>query len=514
MSATGTLPPAETPPRRSWTLRARLVLALVAVTAVVSLTVGGISVLVLDRFLVGRLDDQLTAAVERSTVGRDGPPGRPGGRGPQGEGFGFLLQPGQAEGTLGAEVQGGVVTLAAVLDETGTPRPLDPGTTAGLVQVAPEEPPTTVDLPVGRYRVLAVTTADGSTLVTGLPLDEVQDTSWSLLLITVTTTAVGCLVVVLAGGAVVRRALRPLRELTGTATRVRGLDLATGAGALAERVPDRIASTPDEVGEVASALNLMLDHVEQALSERHRSETQVRRFVADASHELRTPLASIRGYAELVRRRPDPLPADVAMALGRVESEAGRMGGLVDDLLLLARLDAGRPLEAVPVDLVPVLVAALADAHAAGPEHHWVLELAGDDPVVVTGEEARLHQVVVNLLANARVHTPPGSQVGLRLAVEGAEAVVTVADDGPGVPEDVRERVFERFSRADGSRSRAGGSTGLGLSIVAAVVEAHGGTVACPPVAFGATFVVRLSLAPEADSEPRSEPGSGQAAGG
>ncbi len=485
-------------PRRSWTLRSRLVLAMVAVTAVVSLTVGGISVLVLDRFLVGRLDDQLVAAVERSSVGRDGPPGRGGGRGPGGDGFGFLLQPGQAEGTLGAEVRDGEVTLAAVLDETGGPQQLDQESAAGLGEVSAEAGPSTVDLPVGRYRVLAVTTDDGATLVTGLPLKEVSDTSWSLLLITVSATAAGCLVVVVvAGGAVVRRALGPLRELTGTATRVRGLDLTTGAGALGERVPARIADTPDEVGEVASALNLMLDHVEDALSERHRSETRVRRFVADASHELRTPLASIRGYAELVRRRPEPLPADVATALGRVESEARRMGGLVEDLLLLARLDAGRPVETETVDLVPVLLAALADAHAAGPGHRWVLDLAGDEPVLVTGDEARLHQVVVNLLANARVHTPPGSRVELGLAAASGEAVVTVADDGPGVPDELREHLFERFTRGDGSRSRTAGSTGLGLSIVAAITEAHGGTVACPPVPYGATFVVRLPLAAE-----------------
>lgn len=489
---------------RPWTLRRRLLLALVAVTAVVSLTVGAVSVLVLHSFLVGRLDEQLTAAVQRSSVGRDAPreQGRPPGAArpgrPDAE-LGFLLAPGQAEGTLGAEVEEGAVERAAVLDRTGAPQLLEPDAYAGLERLRAGADPVSVDLPgLGRYRLVAVATPDGSVLVTGLPLEEVLDTSTSLLLITATATAAGCVVVLLAGGLVVRRAMRPLAQVTSTATRVRTLDLSRGEGAVPERVPDDIARLPDEVGEVASALNLMLDHVEGALSDRHRSETQVRQFVADASHELRTPLASIRGYAELVRRRPDPLPDDVARALARVESEAGRMGGLVDDLLLLARLDAGREVDRHPVDLVPVVVSALADAHAAGPGHHWTLDLATDEPVVVAGEEDRLHQVVANLLGNARVHTPPGTRVTLRLAVEGGpagpDAVVTVADDGPGVPEGLRATVFERFSRADSSRSRASGSTGLGLSIVAALVHAHGGTVTCPPTGRGARFEVRLPL--------------------
>ncbi len=483
-----------------WGLRRRLLLALVLVTAVVTLTVGATSVVVLHQFLVGRLDDQLTSALQRSSDGRAGPPhvprgGRPG-RGGTDQEVGFLLVPGQSAGTLGAELVGGQVVRAAVLDGRGDVEPVGPAAYPALAGVAVGDRPQTVQVAgLGAYRVLAVGTPDGSVLVTGLPLAEVTGTSASLAGILLTATLTGCLMVLLAGGLVVRRAMRPLAEVTTTATRVRSLDLSRGDVAVTDRVPERIARTPDEVGEVASALNLMLDHVEQALVERHRSETRVRQLVADASHELRTPLASIRGYAELMRRRPEPLAPDLAHALGRVESEAARMGGLVDDLLLLARLDAGRPLAAEPVDLVPVVVAALADAHAAGPGHRWHLDLPSDAPVVVAGEPARLQQVVANLLANARVHTPPGTTVTLSLRSGPAGAVVTVGDDGPGVPAALRESVFERFTRADSSRSRAAGSTGLGLSIVAALVQAHGGEVACPPVDVGAVFEVRLPVA-------------------
>ena len=195
--------------------------------------------------------------------------------------------------------------------------------------------------------------------------------------------------------------------MAATATRVAELPLDRGEVALAERVPDADTDPRTEVGQVGAALNRMLDHVGNALEARHASETQVRQFVADASHELRTPLAAIRGYAELSRRSREPVPDEVAHVLRRVESEAQRMTALVEDLLLLARLDAGRPLAHDPVDLTMLVVDAVSDAHAAGPGHDWQLDLP-DEPVVVTGDGARLHQVLANLLANARTHTPAG----------------------------------------------------------------------------------------------------------
>jgi two-component system OmpR family sensor kinase len=219
---------------------------------------------------------------------------------------------------------------------------------------------------------------------------------------------------------------------------------------------------------------------------------RVRQFVADASHELRTPLAAIRGYAELTRRGRDTVPPDIAHALGRVESESARMTTLVDDLLLLARLDSGRPLDRDPVELSRLVVDAVTDAHAAGRDHQWRLELP-DEAVTVPGDTARLHQVLANLLANARTHTPHDTIVVTRLStVDKDWAVITVTDNGPGIPERLQPDIFERFARGDSSRSRAAGSTGLGLAIVSAVVEAHGGTVGVTSRPGQTSFEVRL----------------------
>ncbi|HZA71425.1 MAG TPA: HAMP domain-containing sensor histidine kinase, partial [Propionibacteriaceae bacterium] len=239
--------------------------------------------------------------------------------------------------------------------------------------------------------------------------------------------------------------------------------------------------------------------VEEALAARQASEVKVRQFVADASHELRNPLAAIRGYAELTRRSREELPDDAAYAMSRVESEADRMSHLVEDLLLLARLDSGPYLELQPVDLAEVVVNAVSDARAAGPDHVWRLSVP-DEPVMALADRHRLHQVVANLLANARTHTPPGTTVETGVSIGPGEAVLTVTDNGPGIPPDIQSRVFERFTRADVSRVRtpgaaAGGSTGLGLAIVAAVVEAHHGRVAVSSVPGQTRFTVTVPLA-------------------
>jgi two-component system, OmpR family, sensor kinase len=273
------------------------------------------------------------------------------------------------------------------------------------------------------------------------------------------------------------------------------LPLDRGEVALAVRVPQRDADPSTEVGKVGAAINRMIEHVASALTARQVSENKVRQFVADASHELRTPLASIRGYAELTRRGGYRLPDDVVHSLGRVESEAVRMTSLVEDLLLLARLDDGRALQQAPVDLGPLLVNAVSDAHAAGADHDWRLDVP-ETPIVVTGDATRLHQAFANLLANARIHTPAGTRVTVSLTSGDGVACVTVADDGPGVPESIRSVLFERFARGDSSRSRAAGSTGLGLAIVRAVVTSHRGTVSVASVPGDTVFRVELPLAP------------------
>jgi two-component system OmpR family sensor kinase len=250
----------------------------------------------------------------------------------------------------------------------------------------------------------------------------------------------------------------------------------------------------------------MLDHVHGALHARQRSETRVRQFVADASHELRTPLASIRGYAELTRRGREQVGPDTRHALRRIESEAGRMTLLVEDLLLLARLDAGRPLQFQETDLVPLVIDTVSDARAAGRDHVWRLELP-DEPAPVSADAARLQQVLVNLLANARTHTPPGTTVTARVRAGGPWLCVDVEDDGPGIPPDLLPHVFERFARGDSARSRATGSTGLGLAIVQAVASAHGGAVTVDSVPGRTVFTVHLpALVPVA--HPRPAPGT------
>ncbi|MFI6260580.1 sensor histidine kinase [Micromonospora zamorensis] len=471
-------------------LRTRLVFALLALLAVVSVAIGGLTTVALRHFLIERLDAQLAPA----TVMRGDRPGRP-----AFPGTGPAIPPGLPSGTVVAEVTGGRVTSARTLtnnpssddpfpDEQSVP--VDEVTTLADVPVGTE--PRTVDLGArGDYRAVGRQYWDGRVRVVAIPLSGVQEIVWRMVTAQAAVAAIGLVIAGAAGALIVRATLRPLNRVAATATRVTELPLDRGEVALAVRVPAADTDPRTEVGQVGAALNRMLGHVADALSARQASETRVRQFVADASHELRTPLAAIRGYAEVARRGRDEVPPDVAHALRRVESESTRMTSLVDDLLLLARLDTGRPLAVDPVDLTALVVDAVSDAHVAGPEHHWQLDLP-EVAIRVPGDAARLHQVVANLLANARVHTPPGSTVTTTLAVDAGSAVLTVADDGPGIPAELQPEMFERFARGDSSRSRAHGSTGLGLAIVAAVVEAHHGTVDVDSRPGRTVFTVRL----------------------
>ncbi|MFE7870790.1 ATP-binding protein, partial [Micromonospora humida] len=326
-------------------------------------------------------------------------------------------------------------------------------------------------------------------------LRPVQETVWWMVVAQAGVATAGLLIAGSLGALIVRATLRPLHRVAATAGRVAELPLDRGEVALSVRVPAADTDPRTEVGQVGAALNRMLGHVAAALAARQASETRVRQFVADASHELRTPLAAIRGYAEVARRGRDRVPPDVAHALRRVESASTRMTSLVDDLLLLARLDSGRPLATGPVDLTALVVDAVSDAHVAGDGHRWQLDLP-DEAVEVPGDAVRLHQVVANLLANARVHTPPGTTVTTRIAPVPDAVELSVTDDGPGVPPELRDEVFERFARGDSSRSRQHGSTGLGLAIVAAVVEAHHGTVELESRPGRTVFTVRLPATP------------------
>ena len=309
-------------------------------------------------------------------------------------------------------------------------------------------------------------------------------------------TAGGLLLLAAAIALVIRAGLKPLRAVADTATRVAALPLSQGAVSITERVPDDETDEHTEIGRVGHALNTLLDHVGESLDQRQRNEERMRRFVADASHELRTPLASIRGYSEL-SLRDSTLSETTESSLERIQAQSIRMTGLVEDLLLLARLDEGQELVYGTVDLSRLAIEAIADATPAGPDHGWELDL-DEEPVVITGDAARLHQVVGNLLANARTHTPAGTNVTLSVVREGTDAVLRVHDDGPGIDPAVADELFERFSRADRSRARKTGGTGLGLSIAQAIVTAHGGSLEVASAPGSTTFVVRLPLSPPA----------------
>lgn len=343
----------------------------------------------------------------------------------------------------------------------------------------------TVDLvALGDYRVRSVAT-DGATIIVGLPLRDVDDAVGSLIGYEIALVIVGGLLAAGAALIVVRRQLRPLTEVAETAHVVSELPLSEGEINLSERVPAHLTDPSTEVGQVGAALNRLLEHVETSLESRHRSELQVRQFVADASHELRTPLATIVGYTELARRRPDE--ATRSTALLKVEEESARMTALVEDLLLLARLDAAQPLAREDVDLTRVLLEAVSDARVVAPDHQWRLELP-EASIEVVGDEQRLHQVVTNLLTNARKHTPAGTMVTVVGTLDGFE----VRDDGPGFPPALVDVAFERFARGDSARERTGGA-GLGLALVEAIVAASGGTVSLTSVPGDTRITVRLT---------------------
>ncbi|WP_229847551.1 sensor histidine kinase, partial [Kitasatospora griseola] len=318
------------------------------------------------------------------------------------------------------------------------------------------------------------------------PLDE---TVQRLLLIELVVFAVALAVAAVAGTLGVRLALRPLERVVATAERVSALPLASGAVDLGERVPDDDQGT--EVGRVGAALNRMLGHIGDALTRRQDVEERLRAFAADASHELRNPVAAVRGHAELALRHPGPVPEPVRHSLERITAESRRMGTVVEDLLLLARLDAGRPLAVEDVDLTRIALDCAADARAAAPRHRWLLELPAE-PVTVPGDPHRLTQVVANLLANARTHTPDGTEVTLRLSATPDEVLLTVTDNGPGIPPELLPHIFDRFVRGDPTRSRRTGSTGLGLAIVRAVTQAHAGTATAHSAPGSTTFRITL----------------------
>lgn len=478
---------------RVWSLRLRLIVGQVAVLAVVCIGITAATELALRHHLLAQLDSQLSGTSYRSSLLYPEPPRHHEPRVVKtGPGPRFLDAPGQPAGMVAAVISDGSTVDAGYLTSSGTRAALTPTAQHQLEQIAGSRSPVTLNLDgLGRYRVVAAPSRNrADVIVTGLSMSNIDATEVRMLVIFGVVTLIAMAAATAAGVVIIRRALAPLRRVSQTATEVVDLPLDRGEVELPVRVPEADANPYTEVGQLGSALNRMLDHISAALSTRQASETRVRQFVADASHELRTPLAAIRGYTELAQRMGDDREA-VAHAMSRVASETERITRLVEDLLLLARLDSGRPLEREPVDLSRLAVDAVSDAHIAGPEHQWELDLP-PEPVVVTGDEARLRQVMANLLANARVHTAPGTVVTTRLSVEPSHTLLQVVDNGPGIPAGQQSEVFERFARGDSSRSRKGGSTGLGLAIVSAVVKAHNGTITVNSRPGRTEFAVRL----------------------
>jgi two-component system, OmpR family, sensor kinase len=500
------MPPAEPTspgPFAHGTLGRRLVIRVTALVALAALLITAATALATWQLLMRQVDGQLDGVITRLRDPGGGPAG------PQNR----LLGPGQPFGALAAVYatdgtpgwNGRLIEQGSTNGRLGRIVPLDNEVVDELQGVAVDGGRSTVTLSgLGRYRVVGFSVVSNgqpiASVVIGVSLAEVDHTMIELLGLAAVLSLLTIVGTIFASRALVERSLRPLNRVAATAQQVSKLELDRGEVALAIRVPPEDTDPASEVGRVGLALNHMLNNVAGALAARQASESKVRQFVADASHELRNPLAAIRGYAELTRRSGEDLPPDAAYAIARVEAEADRMSRLVEDMLLLARLDTGPAIEVAPTDLTEIALNAVSDARAAGPDHEWVLALP-DDPVEALGDRHRLHQVVANLLANARTHTPPGTRVETGLAVAEGEVVLTVTDNGPGIPSDVRDSVFERFTRADTSRVRAAGgekgtSTGLGLAIVAAVVEAHHGRVAVESRPGRTSFSVFLPLAP------------------
>ncbi|MFE0250220.1 ATP-binding protein [Streptomyces sp. NPDC059010] len=473
------------PGPRSRSMRTRLLL-FVSVTLILVCAAMAFTMAFVQRsYLMGDLDGRVTDAVARSVGGAALHPGSE-------DDLGFLADNGHPAGLLAARLdEDGGIVAAEVVRHDAAPKSLTAEQTAVLSDIAMDGAKHTRTLPgLGTYRVTAVESG-GVRVLTGLPMDDVQRMIGALVAAEAVVAVAGLAVAGCVCAVVIRRQLRPLGRVAATAAEVSRAPLDRGEVTGLTRVPAGDTDPGSETGQVGAALNRMIDHVESSATARRRAEERMRRFLSDASHELRTPLASIAGYAELMSRGADRI--EPLLAWRRVSAESARMTGLVEDLLLLARLDEGRPLQSTEVDLAALVAEAVWDARAAGGSHDWQLELRLDALPLVLGDEARLRQVVAGLLVNARVHTPAGTRVVA--AVEAGPAAggtsdasdtsgivirIRIRDNGPGIPPAFLPTVFERFTRADTSRARSGphdGGSGLGLAIAAAIVSAHGGRI-------------------------------------
>ncbi|MEV8266026.1 ATP-binding protein [Microbacterium sp. NPDC076911] len=491
----------QVPPVRSgrtpWTLQRRLIVTVVSIVSLILVFVAVAMSAILGQVLEGRLDSELKATTQRTASWIQ----------PQilsGQTAEEILATQQAQpGLLLAIATPFGGASAAFMDDNGDVIALDEAQIDELDRGLQGEGPLVVSIDgADTFRVTGFPVGQ-SAVVVGLSRADVVTTLSQMFITIGLLTAGGLIVLAVATAWTIRAGLAPLRAVAATAERVAQLPLDQGEVLLADRVPDAEADPRTEVGRVGASLNTLLDHVDDSLTARQRNEERMRRFVADASHELRTPLASIRGYSELSLRALSRKPAEdsdpndpTTQSLERIQAQSLRMTTLVEDLLLLARLDEGQELVYGSVDLTRLALEAVGDARPAGPEHTWTVDVP-DEPVMIAADAGRLHQIAANLLANARTHTPAGTEVNVQIERNADDAILRVHDNGPGIDPAVKDELFERFSRADRSRARQTGGTGLGLSIVRAIVEAHHGTITVESEPGDTTFEVRLPLQPE-----------------
>lgn len=482
--------------RRPLTLQTRLMAAVIGFVSLILIIVAVITSATLGQALEERLRNQVQTTAAQTTyfVAR------------QAQFSSVPDEPVTAGAALAGQHFPGVTVLLAVSSSDGPSGVMtsDDGTTEltdaqlheldDAVRTSANTSVTLSDLGTFRITVTQIKDARGGeiTVVTGLAPDD--STMTQLITVITLTTLGGLILLALTTAVTIRMGLRPLRAVAATATRVANQPLDRGEVTITERVPEAEADPRTEIGLVGASLNTLLDHVDASLASRQNNEERMRRFVADASHELRTPLASIRGYSELSLRDRE-LPETAQTALERIQAQSLRMTRLVEDLLLLARLDEGQELVHGTVDLTQLALEGLADARPTAPDHRWSIDVP-EEPVTMLGDAGRLHQVVANLLANARTHTPAGTEITLGVTQDGDHAIIRVHDNGPGIDPQVRDELFARFARGDSSRARQTGGTGLGLAIVKAIVEGHHGEITVDSKPGDTTFTVRFPLSP------------------
>ena len=470
--------------RRTRSLQFRLVALISAIVALVSVVIGAVTMTALRRDLLDRVDEQVEISL-RTALGPEAytywspspPPALPGETDPPG---------GPRFGSLSVAVIAGKVVLAQAVSEEGVTTQL---TTQQVVLAIAEDvgqEPRTVDLgDLGKYRVASQEFDDpeGTVLLVGQSLSDVTKTTQTLLWSFVATGVLGVALASLLGTWMVKRALRPLESLRRATADVRETPLTSGSSTLPARVSSEEFEAGSEVGDLAESFNQMMDHVERALEQREVSETKLKRFAADASHELRTPLATISGFAEYAERDADQLTDQTVQSLSRIRSESARMTGLIEDLLLLARLDANRAPEASTSLLAPTILECVSNARTLSPEKAWVVEMGeADGELRASISESAFHRVLTNLLSNARTHGQDATGVKVTLSSPASDRVlVQVEDNGVGIPAELVPRIFDRFVRGDDARTPLKGSpsrsTGLGLAITDELVRAAGGFV-------------------------------------